>query len=43
MTRESFLEKLKEFSESLTDYVSINGGDWKVKGFIDTDESIYTI
>ena len=24
-------------------YVSINGGDWKVKGFIDTDKSIYTI
>jgi hypothetical protein len=43
MTREEFLEKLKEFSGSLTDYVSINGGDWKVKGFIDTDESIYTI
>lgn len=43
MTREEFLEKLKEFSESLTDYVSINGGAWKVKGFIDTDESIYTI
>jgi len=43
MTREEFLGKLKEFSESLTDYVSINGGDWKIKGFIDTDESIYTI
>lgn len=43
MTREQFLEKLKEFSQSLTDYVSINGGDWKIKGFIDTDKSIYTI
>jgi len=43
MTREEFLEKLKEFSTSLTDYVSINGGDWKIKGFIDTEESIYTI
>jgi len=43
MTRSEFLKKLKAFSESLTNYVSINGGDWKVKGFIDTDESIYTI
>ncbi len=43
MTREEFLQKLKEFSESLTSYVSTNSGDWKVKGFIDTDESIFTI
>jgi hypothetical protein len=43
MTREEFLQKLKEFSESLTNYVSTNSGDWKVKGFIDTDESIFTI
>lgn len=43
MTREEFLQKLKEFSESLTSYVSTNSGDWKVKGFIDTDESVFTI
>lgn len=43
MTREEFLKQLKEFSESLTSYVSTNSGDWKVKGFIDTDESIFTI
>jgi len=43
MTREEFLQKLKEFSKSLTSYVSTNSGDWKVKGFIDTDESIFTI
>jgi len=43
MTREEFLQKLKEFSESLTNYVSTNSGDWKVKGFIDTDESVFTI
>lgn len=43
MTREEFLQKLKEFSDSLTSYVSTNSGDWKVKGFIDTDESVFTI
>lgn len=43
MTREEFLQKLKEFSKSLTNYVSTNSGDWKVKGFIDTDESVFTI
>lgn len=43
MTREEFLLKLKEFSESLTSCVSTNSGDWKVKGFIDTDESVFTI
>lgn len=43
MTREDFLEKLKTFSKSLTTYVSTNSGDWKIKGFIDTDESVFTI
>jgi hypothetical protein len=43
MTRDEFLQKLKILSESLTDYVSTNSGDWKIKGFIDTHESIYTI
>ena len=43
MTREAFLKKLKEFSTSLTSYVSTNSGDWKVKGFIDTDESVFTV
>lgn len=43
MTPEEFLKKLKQFSESLTSYVSTNSGDWKVKGFIDSDESVYTI
>lgn len=43
MNREQFLKELKKFSKSLTDYVSTNSGDWKVKGFIDADESIYTI
>lgn len=43
MTRAEFLQKLKDFSKTLTDYVSINESDWKIKGFIDTNKSIYTI
>ncbi len=43
MTRTEFLQKLKNFSETLTDYISVNGGNWKIKGFIDTNKSIYTI
>jgi hypothetical protein len=43
MTRNQFLQKLKTFSKSLTDYVSNNSGDWKIKGFIDIEESVYTI
>lgn len=38
-----FLESLQEFTTQLTDYVSTRTGDWKVKGFIDIDENIYTI
>lgn len=38
-----FLDKLKDFSKELTEYVSDKVGDWKVKGFIDTEKSIYTI
>lgn len=43
MTRQEFLKKLKQFSKSLTSYVSTNSGDWKIKGFIDTDENVFTI
>jgi hypothetical protein len=38
-----FLEKLTEFSKELTKYVSDKVGDWKVKGFIDIEKSVYTI
>ncbi|MBV7270537.1 EcoRV family type II restriction endonuclease [Winogradskyella luteola] len=38
-----FLDKLKDFSKELTEYVSDKVGGWKVKGFIDTEKSIYTI
>lgn len=41
--KKEFLEKLIEFSKELTEYVSYNGGDWKIKGFIDIEENIYTI
>lgn len=41
--KQKFINSLKEFSESLTDYVSTHGKDWKIKGFIDVDKNIYTI
>ena len=41
--KEEFLVNLKEFSKTLTEYVSTNSGDWSIKGFIDVEENIYTI
>jgi len=41
--KKEFLDKLTEFSKELTEYVSDKVGDWKVKGFIDIEKSIYTI
>lgn len=41
--KREFLEKLTEFSKELTNYVSDKVGDWKVKGFIDIEKSVYTI
>lgn len=41
--KKDFLDKLQDFSKELTEYVSDKVGDWKVKGFIDIEKSIYTI
>ena len=41
--KKEFIENLREFSKELTDYVSNKSGDWKIKGFIDIEKSIYTI
>ena len=41
--KQEFLNKLKEFATELTQYVSDNVGNWKVKGFIDIDKNVYTI
>ncbi len=41
--KQDFLIKLKEFAKTLTDYVSINGGDWSIKAFIDIEKNLYTI
>ncbi len=41
--KEEFLANLKEFTKTLTEYVSTNSGDWSIKGFIDVEENIYTI
>jgi len=43
INKEEFLEELKKFAQTLTEYVSIKSGDWKIKGFIDTEQNIYTI
>jgi len=41
--KELFIKKLKEFSETLTKYVSTHEGAWIIKGFIDIEKQIYTI
>lgn len=38
-----FSMKLKSFVKNLSEYVSTDDGQWKVKGFIDTLKNIYTI
>ncbi len=42
-SKTTFLKNLKEFAQTLTEYVSTNGGEWSIKGFIDIDEQVYTI
>lgn len=39
----TFLEKLRNFLQTLTDEVSTESGDWSIKGFIDRATNIYTI
>ncbi len=41
--KQNFIEKLKVFATELTDHVTTQLGDWKIKGFIDIDKNIYTI
>ena len=38
-----FLAQLRNLGTTLTEYVSTNCGDWSIKGFIDVDQTIYTI
>jgi len=42
-TKKIFLKQLKKFTETLTEYVSTNSGEWSIKGFIDIEKNIYTI
>lgn len=42
-TKQEFLNKLKTFATELTEHVLDNVGNWKVKGFIDINQNIYTI
>ena len=41
--KEIFLNQLKEFAKSLTDYVSTESREWSIKGFIDVDKQVYSI
>lgn len=41
--KEIFLNQLKEFAKSLTDYVSTQSREWSIKGFIDVDKQVYSI
>lgn len=41
--KSAFREALAGFASTLPDYTSANGGEWTVKGFIDTHREIYTI
>jgi hypothetical protein len=38
-----FKNRLKEFANSLREYVSTETGDWTIKGFIDIYKNVYTI
>ncbi len=42
-SKTTFLKNLKEFAQTLTEYVTINSGEWSIKGFIDVDKQVYTI
>ena len=41
--KEEFKSALKSFSEKLGKYVSTDGGEWSIKGFIDIYKNVYTI
>ena len=41
--KEEFEEQLKEFVETIQDYISTDDGQWTVKGFIDVFQNVYTI
>lgn len=41
--KQDFLDKLKTFALTLSEYVSTSEGQWTIKGFIDVFENIYTI
>ncbi|MEG9884302.1 MAG: type II restriction endonuclease [Hyphomicrobiales bacterium] len=38
-----FLAELKELGPTLTAYVSTNGAQWAIKGFVDVDQNVYTL
>ncbi len=38
-----FIAELQKLKDKLSEYVSENGRNWSIKGFIDTEQQIYTI
>ena len=42
-SKSAFREALASFASTLSDYASVKGGEWTVKGFIDTHREVYTI
>ncbi|MCA0235771.1 MAG: EcoRV family type II restriction endonuclease [Bacteroidetes bacterium] len=41
--KDAFKHDLRKFADKLVSYVSTEGGEWSVKGFIDVYKNIYTI
>ena len=38
-----FIESLREFANSLTEYAQTEDGQWSIKGFIDAFKNVYTV
>lgn len=43
MEKEQFINALTNFVKTMKDYISTQSKDWNIKGFIDTEQNIYTI
>lgn len=43
MQKEQFINALTNFVKTMKDYISTQSKDWNIKGFIDTEQNIYTI
>lgn len=41
--KQEFINNLKNFADTLTEFVSTDSGEWTIKGFIDSRKNVYTI